>query len=293
MKKQQILYNPLAGNGLCKQKAYELCERYADAVCVDLNEITDYAAFFAKAGQDDVILCGGDGTLNRFVNAIRGVKRGGSIYFYPCGSGNDFMRDLPDAKADEPVLVDAYIQNLPTVTVNGKEHAFVNGVGYGIDGYCCEVGDNMRLQNQSRENPKPINYTAIAIKGLLFHFTPCDAKVTVDGREYTFQKVWIAPTMHGKYYGGGMMPAPKQVRNNQDGTLSLMVFHGSSKLKTLMIFPSLFKGEHVRHEKYVTVLSGRQISVAFDQPQPLQIDGETVLGVTSYQANAAKVSVKA
>ncbi len=290
---QYILYNPFAGNGTGKETALQLSKRCPEAVCVDMCELSDYRAFFETVGENDVILCGGDGTLNRFLNAITGIKRGGKLYLFPCGSGNDFVRDIPGAAADEPICIEEYVHSLPTVAVNGKKYAFLNGVGFGIDGYCCEVGDRMREQNRHRQKPKKINYTAIAIKGLLFHFKPCNARVTVDGREYAFKKVWIAPTMHGKYYGGGMMPAPKQVRNHQDGTLSLMVFHGSGKLKTLMIFPSLFKGEHVRHEKYVTVLSGKDITVMFDQPQSLQIDGETVLGVRSYRAKAAKVLVKA
>ena len=37
-----------------------------------------------------------------------------------------------------------YLRDLPTVTVNGKHWRFLNGIGYGIDGYCCEVGDALR-----------------------------------------------------------------------------------------------------------------------------------------------------
>ncbi|MEE1046666.1 MAG: hypothetical protein U0M60_04505, partial [Clostridia bacterium] len=56
--------------------------------------------------------------------------------------------------------------------------------------------------------------------------------------------------------------------------------------KTLMIFPSLFKGEHVKHIKHVDVLTGGEITVEFDRPVALQIDGETIQGVCSYTATA-------
>ena len=81
-----------------------------------------------------------------------------------------------------------------------------------------------------------------------------------------------------------MIPTPDQKR--ESGELSLMIFHGSGKIKTLMIFPSIFKGEHVKNTKYVTVVKGRDIEVEFDRPTALQIDGETVLGVTGYKATA-------
>ena len=70
-----------------------------------------------------------------------------------------------------------------------------------------------------------------------------------------------------------------------------MVFHGTGKLKTLMIFPSLFKGEHVKHTEAVTLLVGKEITVEFDRPAPLQIDGETITDVTSYTVTAKKTTL--
>lgn len=65
-----------------------------------------------------------------------------------------------------------------------------------------------------------------------------------------------------------------------------MVFHSSGKLKTLMIFPLIFGGTHIRHEDVVEVRSGQDITVRFDRPTALQIDGETILNVTEYQVRA-------
>lgn len=86
--------------------------------------------------------------------------------------------------------------------------------------------------------------------------------------------------MNGRFYGGGMMPTPKQKRNS--GTVSTMIFHGSGKLKTLLMFPSLFKGEHIKYKNNTDILTGKEIKVEFDRPVALQIDGETILNVSSY-----------
>ncbi len=280
-----VLFNPHAGNGTGEAAARGLRMPEAELVFHDMTKIDSYADFFARLPeQDGVILAGGDGTLNRFINDTQGLSIAQELLYYGVGSGNDFLHDLGKEKGAAPFPVGKYLQGLPTVTVKGKTYRFLNGVGYGIDGYCCEVGDTQRLTSE-----KPVNYAAIAIKGLLFHFKPRNAKVTVDGKVHHFRKVWLAPTMNGRFYGGGMMVTPAQQRCG-DGTVSTCIMFGSGKLKTLMVFPSIFKGEHVKHTEMCQVLTGREITVEFDQPTALQIDGETILGVTQYTA-CAKVPV--
>lgn len=277
--KYYILYNPISGRGKGEEEARRLGATFTEVeVCYyDLTQIEDYAAFFAGIPEDaKIVLCGGDGTLNRFVNNTDGIEIAQELLYFASGSGNDFLRDVKSGE-EELIPLNGYIKDLPVVTVQGKTYRFINGVGYGIDGYCCEVGDELR-----KKTKKPINYAGIAIKGLLFHYKPTDATVIVDGKEYTFKKVWIAPTMLGRYYGGGMMPCPEQRREHD--TLSVLAFHDTGKLQTLMIFPSLFKGEHVKKVKKVTVLSGKVITVRFAQPRTVQIDGETVFNVTEYTA---------
>ena len=80
------------------------------------------------------------------------------------------------------------------------------------------------------------------------------------------------------------MAAPEQKRLAEDKTLSVMLFYGKGRLRTLMAFPSIFKGEHVKYKKMVVIHTGKEISVKFDSPAAVQIDGETILGVTEYTA---------
>lgn len=280
-----VLYNPLCGNGSGEEDAKMLDIALPNAkLFFDMTKITNYAAFLSGiSGDDYLIVAGGDGTLSRFANDTAGVEILPEILYFPIGTGNDFAREFGKQPYADPFPVTAQLKKLPTVEVKGKTYHFLNGVGFGLDGYCCEEGDKLRKTSDQK-----VNYTAIAIKGLLFHFTPRKAAVTVDGQRHTYDKVWIAPTMHGKYYGGGMMPAPQQDRGNSEKTLSLMVLHGAGRLRTLCALPGIFKGTHVKHKKMVTIHTGHEINVEFDCPTPLQIDGETISGVTGYTARSAQ-----
>ena len=284
-----ILYNPKAGNGNAEQTAKELQLVYSDMVLdiFDMTKITNYQVFFSDKKDSSLIICGGDGTLNRFVNNVESIDIFNDIYFYPSGTGNDFLRDICKDEIKEPVCITKYLTNLPECEVNGKKYKFINGVGYGIDGYCCEVGDILKIKNKSN-----INYTAIAIKGLLYDYKPRSATITVDGKTKKYKKVWLAPTMNGRYYGGGMMPTPDQDRLNSERNISVLVFHNSGKIKTLTIFPSIFSGKHLKHSGATEVLVGKDITVEFDSPASLQIDGERLLEIKKYRVLSNKFSQK-
>ena len=272
------LYNSLSNNGI-KPEFLEIVERLENTEIKEIIDL-DYQGFLKNLKEDDeIVIVGGDGTLNYFVNEIKDLEIHNKIYYRASGTGNDFMHDIEKIDGEE-ILINQYVYNLPTVYVKDVERKFINGVGYGIDGYCCEVADEIKKKTPN----KKINYTGIAIKGLLFHFKSATATITVDGKEYVHENVWIAPTMKGRFYGGGMMVAPNQDRLN--GEVSVVVYHAKSRLKALMSFPSIFKGEHIKKEKMVSVYTGKEITVKFDHSCALQIDGETVLDVTEYKVVA-------
>lgn len=276
-----ILYNPSSNCGFDTQEMIKTASAcFGESECVSLFDIADLKAYFEKLSSDDeVMLVGGDGTLNVALNKLRDVEIKNNLYLYKGGSGNDFLRDVCADKFEDTkfIKINEYIENLPVVTVNGKEYLFINNVGFGIDGRVCTAAEDIRAKGKAK-----INYTTLAIKLLLTSYKPNGATITVDGKKTSFKNVWLAPIMNGLYYGGGMMPCPNQDRKSD--LISTCVLHCASAIKTLIIFPSLFKGEHIKHTKNAVELSGKEIKVEFDKPQDVQIDGETIRGVTEISA---------
>lgn len=280
-----VFWNKLANNGKAAEAKAELENVFSgeELNFIDVREIKNAADSCKELkAEDKIIISGGDGTLSRFVNDIYELHLQNEIYFYTCGTGNDFVNDVRDKCEIKNNLIpmNEFLKSLPVVTVNNEKHYFINGIGYGIDGYCCEEGDKLRAKSD-----KPINYAAIAIKGMLGKFKPCGGSVTVDGVTTRYKKIWLAPTMNGRYIGGGMKITPDQDRLNAEHLVTNLVFHDSGMLKTLMVFPSIFKGEHVTHKDIIEIKTGHEIKVEFDKPCALQIDGETYTNITNYSVS--------
>ena len=272
-----ILFNEKSHNGDQLENMKKLEVKLVSFEKINVINL-DYPEFFKTLTKDDkVILFGGDGTLNHFVNDVKNLTLPCDFLFYSSGTGNDFRNDMDAKTYDDLIFLNDMVYNLPTCTVNGKDYKFINGVGFGIDGYCCEVADDLQAKSD-----KPVNYTSIAIKGLLFKFKRRSCKVTVDGEVKEYKNAWIAPTMLGVYYGGGMKIAPNQDRFNEDKTLTSVVMHHRSRIKTLIVFSKVFEGKHVNYPKMVDMRVGHEITVEFSIPTPLQIDGETIRNVTKY-----------
>ena len=281
-----VLYNNTAGAhfGVDRIKAKMLeCFRGEEITLTDAISVEDKRDYVSKLCEEDrLVIVGGDGTLNRFANAIEDKEYPFPIYCYAGGTGNDFINDVAGTDTDCLVMINDYIRNLPIIEVNGKSYKFMNGIGYGIDGWCCEEGDKYRDKTH-----KAPNYTTIALKGLLYKFKKVNAKVTIDGVTQEYKNVWMVPTMNGRYFGGGMMITPSQDRLNAERELSIVVVPCKWRLKLLTVFPKIFKGNHVKHTDIFRLFRGKDVCVEFDRPVALQIDGETVLGVTKYTAKSS------
>ena len=280
-KKYYILYNPLANNGKGEEVAEFLPERLGET-SVHTRNVIDYDSYWEIISElpegANIILCGGDGTLNRFVNDTLGMNVSQNIYYYPTGTGNDFWNDVvPKDVSVRPYKINKYLGNLPSVTVRGRERRFINGIGYGIDGYACEEGDR-----QKAGTTKNINYTLIALKGIIHDYFPVNARVTVDGKVHSFSKVWMAPGMNGRYIGGGMMVTPMQNRLSEESTLTCMVLHDVGRPWILSKLPFVFSGRHTKYRDHIKFLRGHEITVEYDRPVALQIDGEVEKEVTEY-----------
>ena len=277
-----ILFNPLANNG----KGTEGLDAVIAAagqrhpgqtpVLVDVTKEDEAALLLGLSAEDEAIVCGGDGTLHYLINALDGAVPAAPVYIWRMGTGNDFLRDVLGKEKTRMVRLNEYIKGLPVGEVNGRRRRFLNNVSFGLDGQVCELGE----QEKARLG-RPVNYIRLALRLVTRDYRLARAAVTVDGETRTYDRVWVASAFNGRYVGGGMKLAPDQDRTGDK--LCCVVLYGMGRVKALLNLPRVFWGGHVKMPQ-CDVRFGHKISVAFDEPAAINMDGEPFPRAASYRA---------
>lgn len=270
-----ILYNPLSKNSKSNIQTHKLIKHYKmnniPFRLKSILKIEDIVVYLEdKKHIDNVILLGGDGTINRFVNNIVEFDVKQDIYLKSNGSGNDYLRSLKDN--------DSKPQTIMRVDYDtGKYTHFINGVGMGVDGL---VG---MLMAESAKKGK-LGYMVHTLRGLM-KFIPEPAIITIDGVEKKYDKVFICTVNNGKYFGGGMKITPDA--DITDDKLDVILVHSISKIMILFIFFTIYLGLHTKFTRYVKHFKANEVEVKFTTPQVSQTDGETHTDITTMKVKSS------
>ena len=112
-----LFYNPLAGEGEITEDL-DILEFVLDdpCVCCDMTKPETYEqSLFQLKEEDYLVVCGGDGTLNRFANLIADVDCRNEILYYPGGRQNNFARDHGRCGGSNPFPVNRHLTELSTI----------------------------------------------------------------------------------------------------------------------------------------------------------------------------------
>lgn len=264
-----ILYNTQSDNkNLLKKidKLYKNLLKTDDCYKLDLKEIEKKEIVFLESlDKDDIVyLCGGDGTLNHFINNVGKKQFMCKIYFYSCGSGNDFKRDYDNKKY---IDITNIITKMPKCYINGNEkYYFENGIGIGIDAVVC------RKKNQLNFTSVKKNYFKIAIDSFK-NFRPYSLDLILDDEKMHFDNVWLVVCNNGKYLGGGMKMCPKAIRDDLE--FDTIIIHDVSRIKIALFFPLIYLGLHIKI-KGVEYIKCHNFKAIPDGCNIFQMDGETL-----------------
>lgn len=274
-----LLYNPLSKNNKSNITTHKLVRYYKKnnlafrlKSIVKIEDTVQYLK--AKDQFKNIILLGGDGTINRFVNDIKNYQLTTPIYLLPNGSGNDFLRSLRKQDLHSQEIMQANYNNQ-------SSQLFLNGSGIGIDGLVLEYIDQSKHKGKFR-------YFKNTLKALK-HYKPSSAVVTIDGVEHRFNRMYLTNANNGKYVGGGMKITPKADLATKD--LDVIVVHTIPKWLIFFIFLTIYLGIHTIFTRYVYTCKAKSIKIQVDQPLTAQVDGEITKDVKTLELTSSNSQI--
>lgn len=271
-----IIYNPLSKNAKSNVYTHKLVRKYKKSGkpfrLRSVLKIEDIRLYLEeKLHINNVILLGGDGTINHLVNKIADYDVKQTIYLKSNGSGNDYLRSL--------VSNDEKPQTVMKVSYdNGFNTYFMNGVGMGVDGLVATYVNNQTKKGKLR-------YLIATLKALIA-YVPEPTVIEVDGKIHKYEKTYIVTANNGKFFGGGMKITP--LADISSDQLDVVVVHTINKLLILPIFFTIYLGLHTKFKKYVTTFKANKVKVTYTTTQVSQADGESVDDVTSMTVESSK-----
>ena len=274
------ILNPEAGHGKGRKLATELAKIFRDAgmkievlVTPAPAEAARLAAEAADDGYATVIAAGGDGTANEVANGLVGTTT--ALALYPLGTGNDLARGLgyPRKLRDVPgFLATARRRVIDVGELNGR--VFVNAAGVGIDGVVAEG-----VKGSSRYVGSTLGYFAGSL-GAIALYRAMPMRITIDGETRSGRHL-IVVASNGRYFGGGMQPAPKSALD--DGWLDLTVAGDLGRIATLGALARLYRGTH-HNGTTIQAIRARTVEIALERRAAIEIDGEVI--------HASEVSIR-
>ncbi len=231
-------------------------------------------------GIKNIVILGGDGTVNEAINGIDNYKEV-LLGYIPAGSSNDLARCLQIPKDPIKALANIlkptrfkYLDNgrvtFPDLDIPPRKFACSSGIGYDAS-VCNEVQESPLKRRLNRYGAGKLVYFAIAIKQMLT-VQPANGTVIVNGqKKNTYKKILLVSSMIHKCEGGGLRMAPNA--DPTDGQLSVCLVHGLSRLKIIWLMPMLLLGKHI-YFKGVDSFHCTDIEINLDRNAAVHTDGE-------------------
>lgn len=211
----------------------------------------------------DVLLLGGDGTVNYFINAFPGCTL--PIGLIPAGSGNDLAAGLK-LPADLPGQLASAVFG-PTKAIDAgrcNDRLFINGVGIGFDGEAAKMVRSVRWLRGH------LKYLYVVLRKILTYRESVMHILNAD-EELRLRPTLMVSVANGYRYGGGFKVAP--LADLQDGLFDLVMVDPLSVLQRFYHLPRIEAGRHL-HLPFVHFQRTNRVNIQGDGLLTAQLDGE-------------------
>ena len=281
-----VLINPNAGKCSGKkdwQNISAILTNNGIAFNHQFSDFKGHAMEIAKEtaiqGYKNLIIVGGDGTLNEAVNGILSIPEKQpndiTLSMIPVGTGNDWCRsfNIPRNYEEAVLLIKrnkTTTQDLAKVKYHDndevKSRYFANISGIGFDAHVAIKSNNDKQLNKSGF----FVYFKNVITSLI-EYKSVESVVSFNDTQ-VICRLFLLSVGKGKFNGGGMKQLPFAIHD--DGFIDFALIEDLSKFAVISQLPKLYKGTHVNHPK-ISSHKTKKLTITTKEKIFLEVDGET------------------
>ena len=273
--KHLFIINPAAGKydhtAELSAQIRTICDARGLDYSIAVTEAPGHGAKLARAAGETgeetrIYACGGDGTLNGVVCGAAGFANL-AVTHWPCGSGNDFIKNFndPEAFCSLERLLDADESEFDLIRV-GDDYS-ISICSIGIDARVgTEIGKYKRLPLVSGKGAYNISTVVNLIKGIHHHY-----RIEIDGKELDGRYTLIC-VCNGRWYGGGYTPVPEA--DPADGKLEVLLVDKVSRLQVAGIIGKFKKGRYAELPETFHRYTTDRVVIHCDAEEVVNLDGE-------------------
>lgn len=239
---------------------------------IDTNAAGDYAYLKNKITSEkitDVIVCGGDGTVNQIANSVQGIPV--NIGIVPSGSGNGL----------------AFAAKIPK-QINKALQVIFNGNAIAVDGFyinkkfscmLCGLGFDAQVAHDFAQQQKRglATYVQQSAKNF-FRAKPYPFELNIDGKIFDTEAFFIS-IANSNQFGNNFTIAPRA--SLHDGLLDIVVVNKMSKMRMIWTVLKQIRNGQVRmyedkkyHRNDIHYFQTKRLNIKNPALAPLHIDGE-------------------
>ncbi|HMU08665.1 MAG TPA: diacylglycerol kinase family lipid kinase [Ferruginibacter sp.] len=275
-KKFVYFINPISGTGgkilLLETIKKRTTEKEIPFEILHTNAAGEYRYLIEKITAEkitDIIVCGGDGTVNQIANALQGIAI--NIGIIPMGSGNGlaFAAKIPKR-----------INRALEIIFNGKSE-YVDGFYINKKFSCmlCGLGFDAQVAHDFAKQQKRglATYVKQSTKNF-FSAKPYPFEIEMDGTVINTEAFFIS-IANSNQFGNNFTIAPQA--SLHDGLLDIVVVNKMSKLRMIWTVLKQIRNGQVRlyedkkyHRNDIHYFQAKKLSIKNPNEAPLHIDGD-------------------
>ncbi len=285
-----LVVNPKSQNGSLGRRWPELSKvvrrelgSFEEAFTKGPNDATELTRKALEDGVELVVAIGGDGTVNEVANGFfedgKAVAPTAAMALLPFGTGGDFRKsvNVPKDMAKSAAIVargktqSIDLGNLQYTTRDGKQgqRVFVNITSFGMSG---EISDN--VNRASKRLGGRMTFMIATLKVSMSYAGRRVRLVFDDEQDKAVEStIGTVAVANGRYFGGGMMVAPKAELS--DGKFDVVAIEETGLAKSIQFSRHIYKGSHLNLDSVSSRRAKKLYAESVDgQEVLLDMDGE-------------------